>query len=515
MSGPRKINRRRFLKQTTQAALAGAGLASIGPWVLSAAGRSGSKPNIIAIISDEHDPMVSGCYGDKLVRTPNLDALAQRGVVFENCYTTSPLCVPARLSFTSGKYISRVGAWSNSCRLPSDDYPSLPHILNAAGYESFLGGKMHYDTTHRYGFRELYPSNNGFMNGKGGRRRADDESVSYGSWKSRSADFKVGTNSQTMTHDKSVTRYCSEFLLQRRSGDKPFFLLAGYLAPHFPLTVPEEYYLPYKDKVPMPVIPEGFLESLPLNYKHLRRGFGVVNTEPELVKKGRELYYGLTQWLDNEVGQLLAALKKSGVAENTVIIYTTDHGENRGEHGLWWKNCMYETAAHIPLIVGWPERWQGGQRRIGACSLVDAVKTIAEIGTARMPSDWNGDSMVPWLDDPKRKWKDLAVSEYYGHNIASGYTMIRMGQYKYVYHSRMDAAHGPERELYDLKADPGEFVNLAGKKEHADRIAEMHKAMVKEVGREPDETELICRANYAKGYGREEPKGRKKGAEEG
>jgi choline-sulfatase len=514
MSNSRRINRREFLQRTAAATVAGVGLAGVGPWILSAAAKTGRRPNIIVIMSDEHDPMVSGCYGDKTVRTPNLDALAERGIVFENCYTTSPLCVPARLSFTSGKYASRVRAWNNSCRLPSDDYPSLPHILNTAGYESFLAGKMHYDAEHRYGFRELYPSNNGFMNGRGGRRKADDESVNVAAWKSRSSQFHTGDDSSVMSHDRKVTQYSCKFLAGRRPNDKPFFLLAGYLAPHFPLIVPEPYYLPYKDKIPMPGIPPGFLDSVPLNYKHLRRGFGLINTEPELVKKGRELYYGFTQWVDNEIGTLLATLRKSAAAENTVVIYTADHGENRGEHGLWWKNCMYETAAHIPLILSWPERWEGGRRRAGACSLVDVVKTIAEIGGAETPGDWNGDSMLGWLDDAGKKWKDLAVSEYYGHNIASGYTMLRMGPYKYVYHARMDAGHGPERELYDLKSDPKEFTNLAVKKEQAERIVAMHTQMLNEVGRDPDETELVCRADFAKGYGRKERKGRGKKSED-
>jgi len=514
MSIPKRINRREFLRRTAGTAAVGAGLASVGPWLLSAAARSGRRPNIIVVMSDEHDPMVSGCYGDKTVRTPNLDGLADRGVVFENCYTTSPLCVPARLSFTSGKYASRVAAWNNGCRLPSDDFPSLPHILNAAGYESFLAGKMHYDAEHRYGFRELYRSNNGFMNGRGGRRKADDESVNVGAWKSRSAQFLTGDDSSVLNHDRKVTLFSCKFLAGRRPSDKPFFLLAGYLAPHFPLIVPEPYYLPYKGRIPMPNIPSGFLDSLPLNYKHLRRGFGVTNTEPELVKKGRELYYGLTQWVDNEIGTLLAALKKSAAAENTVVIYTADHGENRGEHGLWWKNCMYETAAHIPLVVSWPERWRGGQRRVGACSLVDVVKTIAKIGGADAPGDWNGDSVAGWLDDGTKAWKDLALSEYYGHNIASGFTMLRTGPYKYVYHSRMDAAHGPQRELYDLRSDPKEFTNLAGGKEHAERAALMHNQLVKEIGRDPDETERVCRADCAKGYGRKEAKGKRKKPED-
>jgi choline-sulfatase len=185
-----------------------------------------------------------------------------------------------------------------------------------------------------------------------------------------------------------------------------------------------------------------------------------------------------------------------------VVIYTTDHGENMGEHGLWWKNCMYQNASRIPLIVSWPARWKGGQRRTAACSLVDVVQTIAELGGAHVPEDWNGDSMLRWLDVPKMQWKDRAVSEYYAHNIASGYAMIRMGKYKYVYHTAADPAHPAEQELYDLQADPDEFNNLAGRAEYRERLAAMHKALVAEIGEDPDQTEQRCRADYARGYAR-------------
>jgi choline-sulfatase len=275
------------------------------------------------------------------------------------------------------------------------------------------------------------------------------------------------------------------------------------------LTVPQEYWDHYKGKVPLPVIPAGHLESLPRNYKHLRIGFNVEDTPDDVVRKGRELYYGLTEWLDNEVGKVLTALARSAAADNTVVIYTTDHGENMGEHGLWWKNALYEHAAHVPLIVSWPARWQGGRRRAGACSLVDVVQTIAQIGGAKVPADWNGDSMVPWLDNPQTRWKDKAVSEYYAHNIASGYAMIRMGRFKYVYHTPADGAHPAERELYDLEADPGEFHNLANDPSQKDRVQTMHAALVAELGEEPDKTEQRCRADYQRGYERPDQNGKK------
>jgi len=505
----RHVTRRDLLKAT------GWGLAS---WAAGdsragarpqASRRHTNRPNILVIMSDEHNAAVTGCYGNRLVRTPNLDGLADRGVTFDACYCNSPLCVPSRMAFTAGKYISRTGAWSNNCWLPSADYPTLPRVLAGAGYEPFLCGKMHYDKTRRYGFTEIGGKmNQSTKTGKGGRRRPDDLAAKPGHTK-RFDNFYPAEDSSILSHDRKVTAGMIDFLRNRKADDKPFLLAAGYLAPHFPLIVPQKYWDHYRGKVPMPVIPAGHLESQPLNYQHLRIGFDVEDAPAEIVRKGRELYYGLTEWLDMEIGKVLNALAQSEVADNTVVIYTSDHGENMGEHGLWWKNCMYESAARIPLIVRWPSRWRGRQRRSQACSTVDLVQTIADLAGTKTPSDWNGDSMVEWLDDSSVTWKDLAVSEYYAHNIASGYAMLRMGRYKYVYHTPADERHEAERELYDLQTDPGEFHNLANKAQQQDRVAQMHAALVAELGEHPDDTERRCRADYAKGYQRSDVKTKK------
>lgn len=458
--------------------------------------RPAHQPNILVIMSDEHNASIMGCAGNKIVRTPNLDRLADRGVLFNAAYTPSPLCTPARLSFTLGKYVSRINVWSNDALLPPDDTPSLPGALNAAGYESFLCGKMHYDREHRYGFTEIgnAGTNQSAKSGRIARRRPDDLAPPVRR-SNRFDQFHTGDTSGPLTHDRAVTAGVTQFLAGRERTDKPFFLLAGYLAPHFPLIVPEKYWEPYKGKVPMPVIPPGYLDSLPLNYRHLRVGFQVVDVPDDVVRRGRELYYGYVQWLDEEIGKVLAALEAGGLAEDTVIVYTTDHGENMGEHGLWWKNCMFDSAARIPLIISWPKRWPGGQKRDAACSLVDLVRTLAELGGAKTPTDWDGDSMCAWMDDPKAEWKDLAVSEYYAHHIASGYAMLRAGRYKYVYHTPADEKHPAERELYDLKADPGELRNLAADPAMQARIQEMHARLVKELGEDPDNTELRARTS--------------------
>ena len=459
------------------------------------------RPNILMIMSDEHDPAVMGCYGDSIVQTPHMDRLAEEGIVFDAAYTTSPLCAPARASFTAVQYVSRCGVWTNDCQLPSDDYPSLPHALNAVGYECWLGGKMHFAGAHRYGFRDVYPgANQGERSGLGGRRAFNDLSESALGWEGRAKAFKTSDTSPILEKDRKVTAECSAFLQNRSADDKPFFLLAGYLAPHFPLTIPEEYYAPYKDRVPMPEIPEGFLETLPTNYKHLRAGFGVTKATPEQTKLGRELYWGFVNWLDDEIGKLLSALNDSEVADNTIVIYCTDHGENKGDHGLWWKNNMYEHASRTPLIVSFPKRWAGGQRRTGVCSLVDLAQTIAEIGGAERSDDWDGESLLNYLDDGNSDWRDIAVSEYYAHNIASGMAMVRQGPWKYVYHTRFDEVHGPERELYNLEEDAGEFNNLANDPAQADRVAQLHDLLAKELRRDPEDAEAQSRADLAKGY---------------
>ncbi len=467
------------------------------------------RPNILLIMSDEHDPGIMGCYGDEIVSTPNFDRLANEGITFDAAYTSSPLCAPSRASFTAVQYVSRCGVWANGWKLESDDYPSLSHSLNAAGYESWLGGKMHFGPDRLYGFKEVYPSNKkkgGTKNGGGNnggkeiRRGYDDISESgQRTWAGRVAKFKTGNETGILRHDRKVTAECSTFLQNRKADDKPFFLLAGYLAPHFPLTIPEEYYTPYKDKVPMPEIPEGFLDTLPTNYKHLRASFGANKATPEETKLGRELYWGFVQWLDDEVGKLIGALGDSEVADNTIVIYCSDHGENKGDHGLWWKNNMYEHAARMPLIVHYPKRWAGGQRRSKACSLVDLAQTIGELCGLESSEDWDGASFMNYLDDDNAEWRDIAVSEYYAHGVVSGFQMIRQGPWKYVYHCRFDEEHGPERELYNLDDDPGEFHNLADDPGQADRIEQLHALLAQELKRDPEEAEAACQADLEKG----------------
>lgn len=462
------------------------------------------KPNILVVITDEHHAGVMGCAGDKLARTPNLDALAAQGVIFDAQYCASPICIPSRQSLTIGKYVSHHNVWGNTAAQAPESWPTLPKIMTAAGYDPCLVGKMHYKGGQTYGFNIL---------DKASKTKGAKEEKASAAPKPRARQRlpagvfqdqgdKLGEEFTPIGEATDMDSFVDvkrredavKFFRERKADAKPFFLVVGLIAPHYPMVAPPEYLAHFKDKIPPPEIPQGYLESLPLNYKHLRNDRKLERVPPETVKLAREAYYARVEWTDHQIGEVLKALKASPFASDTIVIYTSDHGENLGEHGLWWKNCMFDCAARVPLIVSWPKRWKGGQRRSGACGSVDLVQTIAALAGAQTPKDWDGESFLPWLDDPSFAWRDLAVSEFYSGYIASGMVMIRQGDWKLVYHTRADEKHGPEQELYNLKTDPQELRNLAADPKEEGRMKRMFEALVKELKENPEESEKRYRA---------------------
>ncbi|MBL9208210.1 MAG: sulfatase-like hydrolase/transferase [Opitutaceae bacterium] len=463
-------------------------------------------PNILVIMSDEHHAGVMGNSGDSVARTPHLDRLARSGVKFDAHYCSSPICTPSRQTFTTGKYVSSHNVWTNTVGVP-EDRMTLPKVMRAAGYQSYLIGKMHYKGGRNYGFTLL---------DKGPRASNDDEMppakgspaaepkprkrLPAGVFPPRGdelgEEFRPLGETLDTSADPDVGRRDAaiQFLQNRPVSAKPFFLTVGFIAPHYPLVAPPEFLARYKDRVPAPHIPSGYLETLPLNYQHLRNDRKLERVPSQTVKLALEAYYARVEWMDQQIGQVLEALARSPFAENTIVVYTSDHGENMGEHGLWWKNCMYDSAARVPLIMSWPKRWAGGQVRSGACGMVDLVKTLAECAGATVPADWQGDSMVGWLDRGDFPWKDRAVVEYYAGYVASGIAMIREGPWKYVYHTRPSPEREPEVELFHLHDDPRELHNLARSPEHRERIRALHAHLVAEIGEDPETTESRWRA---------------------
>lgn len=490
--------RRRFLKS---AALATGAAVAVGTGCATR-----RRPNLLVVIVDEHAAEVAGCYGDRLAQTPHLDAFAAQGVLFEHCYTPSPVCGPARETFLAGQRVSQTGVWGNSCWLPSPDTPTWTGALRAAGYDVVLSGKMHLDRSRRHGMRELWPShaNQFHKTGRGVRRDRSALRAPSTLWAKRAAAFRADEESVVLRHDRTAVDAAAGFLTARRSAEGPFCLVVGLIAPHFPLAVPQRWLSRFRDRVPAPNVPSGYVETLPLNYRLYRAALGPTDDAGEATRIGRACYWALVGWMDEQFGQLLAALERSAVAEETVVVFTSDHGENKGDHGMWWKGAMFDSAARVPLVIRWPERWPGGARRSGALTLLDLACTLGDLGAVEASApEWSGRSLLPWLDDAAHPWPGHAVSEYYGHYVASGFTMLREGPWKYVYHARPAPDEPPERELYRLDRDPGELDNRVADPELASELQRLHRRLEAEVGGDLETIEARCRREIARGYGRE------------
>ena len=433
-----------------------------------------SGPNFLVIMSDEHGPMWSSAYGHPFVRTPNMQRLAETGATFDAAYCNSPLCVPSRLSFMTGRYVSNCEGWDNAKPLPSDA-PTWPYLLRSIGYDSALSGKMHLigpDQLHGFRQQLAYDPHGG------GHRPTDDPSRTTGGqhpiylWEEGvpTADEpwlsvkEAGPGSTPMIEaDDAIEEAALAYLRDPARRDSPWALCVGFVAPHFPFIVPEPYFSMYHpEHADLPDNPPGHLDNLPAAANRLARAFNFSGYTDDEVRRARAAYYGLITYLDDKIGRLLDALEGTGQAENTVVIHTSDHGESLGEHGLWRKMNFYEQSARVPLQISWPQLIPGGQRFAGAVSLVDATATILEVAgvdtRTRGVMDLDGVSLLAQMTQPDAPERDEAFSEHLAHGTDRPRAMVRQGRWKLAYsHDAMT----PDLELYNLESDPGEFRNLA------------------------------------------------------
>lgn len=410
-------------------------------------------PNFLIIMSDEHDPAVTGCYGHPTVRTPYLDRLASEGTVFDSAYSNCPLCVPARMAFLTGLYVHRNKAWDNASELRLE-IPTFANYMEAAGYDTVLCGRMHMVGTDRsHGFcRRLYEDITQHTHpGKGPARAPEGRRGSA----SHVTDSGPG-QALFEEYDSTVADLSARFLEGKalEVGGRPWVLVSGFMYPHFPLVAPRELYdLYYPDGVIMPDNRgETFSSQHPV-IQHLRYHLRVDEELPEdLVRRALASYYGLITLTDRNIGRLLEVIDHSTLRDNTVVIYTSDHGENGGHHGLWQKHCFYEASVRVPLIMRDPRDRRA--RRVSApVSLVDIMPTIME--RARIgPANVSGRSflgLARGAEEPGR----IAFSEFHANGMLGAGYMLRKGRFKYNHY----VGHAPQ--LFELSADPGEFNDLA------------------------------------------------------
>jgi len=420
-----------------------------------------TRPNFLIIMSDEHAPMFSATYGHPQIRTPHMDRLAARGVLFENAYCNSPLCLPSRMSFMTGRYIHNIDVWDNDSILATNAV-TWPHRLRAAGYDAVLSGKQHFvgpDKLH--GFRAQL-----------GRDPHGDNRHPIHPWRAGVVPAKEpwqgvfqagpGTTKEIEVDDEAEEAALA-YLRDPARQTQPWALNVSFIAPHFPLVAPQTYWDMYDPAtVDPPNVPPGHLENQHPVYQRMRTMFGLIDYPEEELRRARAGYYALVTYLDDKIGRLLAALEETGQADNTVVIYISDHGEMAGEHGMWRKSNFYEQSARIPMILSWPGELPQGRRVPQVVSLVDLIATVVEMADASTIAPLDGDSLLELARGDAASWKDEAFCEYLAHGVIRPMAMLRRGRFKLNY-SLDDPV-----ELYDLETDPGEFNDLARDPDYAD-----------------------------------------------
>jgi len=403
---------------------------------------------------------------------------------------TAALCLPSRMSFMTGRYIHRIGAYDNASPLPSDTV-TWAHMLRAVGYDVTLSGKQHFcgpDQLHGF-HTQLARDLHAEMWTKDGMLRgtADWSKGTPPAAKPWGGVAAAGPGTTTEIEvDDLVEERAIEYLRDPARKDQPWALNASFIAPHFPLVVPERYFNLYPlDQIDVPEIPEGHLENQHPVHQRMRSMFGAVDFPAEQVRRARAGYYGLITYLDEKIGRLLQVLEETGQRENTVVVHFSDHGEMNGEHGMWRKSSMYEASSRVPLQIRWPGRIEGGQRIGGAVSLVDLVATVVDVAGAQSVVPLDGNSLMGLMQGRSGGWKDEVFCEYLAHGVQRPTAMLRTGRYKFNY------SLGDAPELYDITADPNEFNDLAASAEHASVVTQLQQRLLSQWNPVAIETDVL------------------------
>lgn len=426
---------------------------------------SSTPTNVLLIMSDQHNPKIMGSAGNPLVATPNMDRLAARGTRFSDAYCASPICVPSRASVATGLYPHQTRYWDNAMGYDGA-VESWGHELQKAGRRVESIGKLHYrNETDPTGFDAQHLPMH-IKDGVGQIWGSVRDPLPRRDNAPLMVSFSGGADSDYTRYDAAVTDRTCEWLGDESNHDEPWVLYSGLLAPHFPYLAPPEFFELYNpDDMPTPTMRpehgharhpwvEAFAGVLP--------GLDDANTEEER-RRAAAAYYGLVSYLDHNVGRILDALEASGQAENTLVIYTSDHGDMVGSRGLWGKSLLYTESAGVPLIVAGPGV-EAGSVSSTPTSLLDLYPTILDAaGVPATGEPRPGTSLLQLAHspDPER----AVMSEYHAMGAASGAFLLRKGDY--VLHHYV----GYDDELYDVATDPNQSKDLAHDPAYRETVA--------------------------------------------
>lgn len=449
---------------------------------------SPSRPNILFICTDQQRYDSLGCYGNHHIETPTIDALADEGVLFEQCYVQNPVCAPSRASLATGQYPHNHGLWANGVALPNH-HRLFSRELADHGYTCGMIGKMHLaacfdgrtearlDDGYTY-YRWAHDPSHGSPENDYHRWLEKRHPHLYERARANAKRVRhQAAGFDTIPTEGHYSRWASEraieFLEQERTENEPFFLWVNFFDPHHPFSAPQEYLDRYDpDSLPDPIGTDGELDSKPpiqreasnASYAGFARGFA--DHSPDEIKAIIAAYYAMVSLIDDETKRILDRLDALGLTEDTLVIFTSDHGEMLGDHRLLLKGPMlYEPAVRVPLIMRWPGHLPSGERRGEIVQWIDLTSTFLDAaGVDPMPTA-QGTSLLPLARDEVTETRGWALCEY--RNSGHAYdppvhaTMLRTGNHKLVVQHGAPATTRPRTgELYDLAADPRELTNL-------------------------------------------------------
>ncbi|HUV62643.1 MAG TPA: sulfatase-like hydrolase/transferase [Sedimentisphaerales bacterium] len=446
------------------------------------------RPNILFIMVDEMRWDAMGCEDNKIVRTPNLDRLAREGTRFATAYTCSPVCVPSRYCFFTSRYAHVHGSTDNSTP-PQAGQVLLPALLKHHGYQTAISGKLHFlppeqdfsfDSFWSFsnegpGKLQNWPQYMDARHGKNSARRLVPGSQPF-------PDDPLGKDLGRLPYPKEdsqtfwITDRAIDYL-RERDRQKPFFLFVSYLDPHSPSHLCEPYWSMYDaEKMPNPRIPDAVKKQRPEAVRNDARGGGRHLIDSEAMARAlTAAYYAKVTMVDDNVGRLLQQVESTGLSDDTIIVFTADHGNMLGDHGRWFKGVMYEGSSRIPLMIKAPRRsafaavFNRGKVINEMVENIDLMPTLMEMIGRPLPSDsgLQGASMVNLAAGKQTSWKTAIFAE-------RGSMMIRTARYKLIKNQEKDMREGAGAyELYDLVNDPGEDMNLIDDPACAALVAEL------------------------------------------
>jgi choline-sulfatase len=455
-----------------------------------------NRKNVLLIMADQHKRDCLGAAGDPVARTPNLDALARTSVRFTSAYCSNPVCTPSRASLLTGLYTHNHGAWNNTTPWPPS-HKTIAHYFSAAGYMTGLVGKMHFVDAQTHGFdyhldfndwyqylgpkTKLYADELSRANSGSGMPQIDDLWRDFGDpWKGdRELDDRQGlvavgrvSKIPEQDHFESFVARESVRFLKNFGRDRPFLLVTSFLKPHDPFMPAarfanmfraEDMRLPASwGKVDLKTVPKEVRDSIERNAPTPEL------SDPDAARRRIAYYYASLAQMDDCVGLVLRALKELGLEDDTIVLYTSDHGEMLGEHGMWQKFEFYEASCGVPLMIHAP----GARPTVcnAPVSLVSVLPTLAELAGAPVSGRLDETSLGPQIRDAGVARNRPVFAEYNLRNPHAKY-MIRDGRYKYSYWTH-DIA-----ELYDLESDPQELRNLALDRSHEPVVKQLRETL--------------------------------------